>query len=69
MVHNARRCRNRARQIKGACWSNKSISPVQWTRCVQTMAGAARHIVECGPGKVLSGLSRRIDKSLRVFTR
>jgi [acyl-carrier-protein] S-malonyltransferase len=25
-------------------------------------------IVECGPGKVLSGLSRRIDKSLQSFS-
>ena len=43
-------------------------SPVQWTACVQAMsaAGAAR-IVECGPGKVLSGLNRRIDKSLASF--
>lgn len=43
-------------------------SPVQWTSCVQTMvaAGASR-FVECGPGKVLSGLNRRIDKSLQSF--
>ena len=25
-------------------------------------------VVECGPGKVLSGLSRRIDKSLQSFS-
>ena len=39
--------------------------PVQWTRCVQglTIRGVTR-IAECGPGKVLSGLTRRIDKSL-----
>jgi [acyl-carrier-protein] S-malonyltransferase len=24
--------------------------------------------VECGPGKVLSGLNRRIDKSLQSYT-
>ena len=44
-------------------------SPVQWTRCVQAMAalGASR-LVECGPGKVLSGLNRRIDKSLQSFS-
>jgi [acyl-carrier-protein] S-malonyltransferase len=30
-------------------------------------AGISR-IVECGPGKVLSGLNRRIDKSLQSFT-
>ena len=39
--------------------------PVQWTGCVQALAsrGVAR-IAECGPGKVLSGLVKRIDKSL-----
>jgi [acyl-carrier-protein] S-malonyltransferase len=39
--------------------------PVQWTRCMQalTVRGVTR-IAECGPGKVLSGLARRIDKSL-----
>jgi [acyl-carrier-protein] S-malonyltransferase len=44
-------------------------SPVQWTRCVEAIAktGASR-VVECGPGKVLSGLNRRIDKSLQSFS-
>jgi [acyl-carrier-protein] S-malonyltransferase len=39
--------------------------PVQWTSCVQALAarGVAR-IAECGPGKVLAGLSKRIDKSI-----
>lgn len=39
--------------------------PVQWTGCVQALVerGATR-IAECGPGKVLTGLARRIDKSL-----
>ena len=39
--------------------------PVQWTGCVQALAarGAVR-IGECGPGKVLAGLAKRIDKSL-----
>lgn len=44
-------------------------SPVQWTRCVQTMLEAdVARVVECGPGKVLSGLNRRIDKSLSSFS-
>jgi [acyl-carrier-protein] S-malonyltransferase len=40
-------------------------SPVRWTECVQKLAAnGATHIVECGPGKVLSGLIKRIDKTL-----
>ena len=43
-------------------------SPVRWTQCVQAMAAAgAQQLVECGPGKVLSGLNRRIDKALQSF--
>jgi [acyl-carrier-protein] S-malonyltransferase len=44
-------------------------SPVQWTGCIETIAKTgATSIVECGPGKVLTGLSRRIDKSLQGFS-
>lgn len=43
-------------------------SPVQWTHCIQTMVAAGvGATLECGPGKVLSGLSKRIDKSLTSF--
>lgn len=39
--------------------------PVRWTECVQALAGGgATRYVECGPGKVLAGLIKRIDKSL-----
>lgn len=44
-------------------------SPVQWTRCIQAMTDAGvTNIVECGPGKVLSGLNRRIDKALASYS-
>lgn len=44
-------------------------SPVQWTRCVQSMIDlGVQRVVECGPGKVLSGLNRRIDKSLSSYS-
>ncbi len=40
-------------------------SPVKWTQCVQAMVAAGiEHTVECGPGKVLSGLNRRVHKPL-----
>ena len=39
--------------------------PVRWTECVQSLvANGATHVVECGPGKVLTGLVKRIDKSI-----
>ncbi len=41
------------------------VQPVRWTECVQALvAGGATGIIECGPGKVLSGLIRRIDKNI-----
>ncbi len=44
-------------------------SPVQWTGCVQAIVGrGVSDVVECGPGKVLSGLNRRIDKSLASYS-
>jgi [acyl-carrier-protein] S-malonyltransferase len=40
-------------------------SPVRWTECVQILAAhSATRVYECGPGKVLCGLIKRIDKSL-----
>jgi [acyl-carrier-protein] S-malonyltransferase len=39
--------------------------PVRWTGCVQALAAAgATRLAECGPGKVLTGLARRIDRAL-----
>jgi [acyl-carrier-protein] S-malonyltransferase len=39
--------------------------PVQWTSCVQALAAhGVTRVAECGPGKVLAGLSKRIDKAI-----
>lgn len=44
------------------------ISPVRWTESVRYMAEqGVTTMAECGPGKVLSGLARRIDRSLGCF--
>ncbi|WP_334078902.1 ACP S-malonyltransferase [Microbulbifer sp. M83] len=43
-------------------------SPVRWTACVQAMAAdGAEQLVECGPGKVLAGLAKRIDRGLTAM--
>ena len=41
--------------------ARQAASPVRWVETIQAIiAGGATHVVECGPGKVLSGLTRRI---------
>jgi len=44
-------------------------SPVRWVDCVNTLvrAGVSR-TVECGPGKVLSGLNKRINADLTTLS-
>ncbi len=38
-------------------------SPVRWVETIQQIAaGGASQIIECGPGKVLAGLNKRISK-------
>ena len=40
-------------------------APVKWTQCIQSMiADGGTEFVEVGPGKVLQGLMRKIDRSV-----
>jgi len=42
--------------------------PVRWVETIQTMQNSGiSTIIECGPGKVLAGLNRRIAKSMTVM--
>ncbi len=43
----------------------QAAGPVRWVECVRHIAGTGvSHLVECGPGKVLTGLTKRIDGEL-----
>jgi [acyl-carrier-protein] S-malonyltransferase len=43
----------------------QAFGPVRWVECVQAIkTRSVTHIVECGPGKVLAGMVKRIDPAL-----
>lgn len=43
--------------------------PVRWVDTIQAFVkNGITHVIECGPGKVLTGLNKRIDKSLTLMT-
>lgn len=43
----------------------QAASPVRWVETVQKMgAEGMTHVIECGPGKVLAGLTKRINSDL-----
>lgn len=46
---------------------NQIVSPVRWIDCMHYAAAqGVNEFYECGPGKVLTGLARRIDRSWKV---
>jgi [acyl-carrier-protein] S-malonyltransferase len=51
-----------------AALARQAASPVRWTQTIQALAlRGVTHVVECGPGKVLTGLTRRIDDRLHAY--
>ena len=51
-------------RIRGALYE-QAFGPVRWVECVQAIkARGVTTIVECGPGKVLMGMCKRIDPEL-----
>jgi [acyl-carrier-protein] S-malonyltransferase len=48
---------------------NQLTAPVRWTQSVQKMvADGATHFVECGPGKVLQGLVKKISPAAEAVS-
>ncbi len=47
----------------------QAYQPVRWVELVQALAGRGlTHVIECGPGKVLAGMVKRIDANLAATT-
>lgn len=46
----------------------QAAAPVRWVETINRMAEmGVTHVLECGPGKVLAGLTKRIDPGLQGF--
>jgi len=55
-------------RIKDAL-ARQASSPVRWVEVIRHIAaGGVGHVAECGPGRVLAGLARRIDSSLEAYS-
>ena len=51
-----------------AALAQQAASPVRWVETIQAFAArGVTHVVECGPGRVLSGLNKRIARELKSF--
>ena len=47
--------------------ARQAASPVRWTETVRAIAArGVTDVIEAGPGRVLAGLARKIDASLRA---
>lgn len=65
VVHNVTALPQEDSEVIKGLMIEQICSPVRWVECVQYLsAHSAVKLVEVGPGKVLSGLSKRIDKAL-----
>jgi [acyl-carrier-protein] S-malonyltransferase len=52
-----------------AALAQQAASPVRWVETIQAFAAkGVTHVVECGPGRVLTGMNKRIDRNLKNFT-
>ncbi len=52
-------------QIRDAL-ARQACNPVRWVETVKAFAGmGVTHVIECGPGKVLAGLTKRIADGLQ----
>ena len=52
-----------------AALARQAASAVRWSDTIRAFtAQGVTHVVECGPGKVLAGLVRRIDDTLTAFS-
>lgn len=68
IIHNVSAATEASGEKIKALMIEQVCAPVRWVECSQALvdAGVAQ-VLECGPGKVLTGLMKRIDKTVPSF--
>ncbi len=68
VIHNVDVAEHRDAAAIRKALADQAASPVRWSATIRAIAGrGVTTFVECGPGKVLTNLMRRIDDTLEVL--
>jgi [acyl-carrier-protein] S-malonyltransferase len=68
VVHNVHGATESDAKLIKSLMLEQIYKPVLWVDCVLALKAQGAHtLVECGPGKVLSGLVKRIDKEIKCY--
>jgi [acyl-carrier-protein] S-malonyltransferase len=69
VIHNADVAPAATPEAIRAALTRQAASPVRWVETIQRFAGeGVGAVVECGPGKVLAGMNKRIAAQLASYT-
>ena len=68
VIHNVDVAEHATPDAIRAALAQQAASPVRWTATVQRMVElGVTHVVECGPGRVLAGMNRRIAEGIESY--
>jgi [acyl-carrier-protein] S-malonyltransferase len=68
VIHNVDVAEHAAPDEIRAALAQQAAGPVRWTATVRRMVEqGVTHVVECGPGRVLAGMNRRIAEGIETF--
>lgn len=68
IIHNADVAEHADADAIRTALTQQLFEPVRWVETVQILKDkGVQHVVECGPGKVLTGLNKRIDRTLNTL--
>ena len=68
VLHNVDVTERREPEAIRSALAQQAASPVRWVETIEAFAArGVTHVVECGPGRVLTGLNKRIARDLKSF--